>query len=174
MMRVCVGSTSPSKIEAAKLGFSRFFDLVDVFSADVSSGVADQPVGFDAMMKGAQNRARAAFKDCTYSVGIEAGFHLIDDVAFNGALVAVYDGKTFHFGTGPWFELPISIVDDIILKKTEVGHYIDSLMGAHESKKKTGVIALLTQNKVTRSEINSYAVMMAIVPFINTRLYEKS
>ena len=170
MMRVVVGSVNPSKIEAVRLGFFRFFSDVSVTEVDVSSGVSDQPIGFDAMIEGAKNRARAAFRNCDYSVGIEAGIYSLADQPLSGAVAAIFDGNVFGFGVGPGFEIPKSVAESS--RKQELGLVIDKLMNTTGSKQKTGAIGLLTQHKVQRSEINSYAIMMALVPFMNKRLYE--
>jgi len=179
MVRVIVGSLNPSKIESATLGFSRFFSDVVIVGVETASGVADQPFGFQEMVEGAKNRAREAFTSgmksgvFDFGVGIEAGIYFLDGQPhqpLSGAVAAIFDGKTFGFGVGPGFEIPASVAE--ASTKQELGLVIDKLMNTTGSKQKTGAIGLLTSHKVQRSEINSYAVMMALVPFMNKKLFE--
>lgn len=67
ILRVAVGSTNPSKIEAIAqalhqlLGERKPFVQVDIQTFQVDSGVADQPIGDAATMHGAKTRAKSAF-----------------------------------------------------------------------------------------------------------------
>ena len=73
--RVQVGTLSPPKLEAVRAAFAAFAPDVEVAGIDVDSGVAEQPVGYDEIIRGARNRASlaAASSNCDFGVGIEDG-----------------------------------------------------------------------------------------------------
>ncbi len=73
--RVCVGSINGPKIEGVRQAFGAYWPRAFVEGIDVMSGVAEQPVGYEEIGRGARNRARAALS-CgrgDLSVGVEDG-----------------------------------------------------------------------------------------------------
>ena len=156
-MIVRVGSTSEMKVKAARLAFSRFFKKVKVRGVDVLSGVAPQPLSFGEIARGARNRARAAFQDCDYAVGIEAGVFRLSAVStrpFQITLACVFDGEREALGAGPCFELPERMVREIV-------------------KADRGSVSIVTKGKVTRASVTRDAVLMALAPLVSPKLYEE-
>ena len=74
-MKINVGSTNETKLRAVKevVKLYDFLSGANIISVKVLSGVSDQPKSLDETVLGAMNRARRAFKDCDYSVGLESG-----------------------------------------------------------------------------------------------------
>ena len=72
-MIVRVGTANPMKIAATRKAFAKFFRKVKVVGVEVPSSVSAQPISFGEIVRGARERARRAFADCDYAVGIEAG-----------------------------------------------------------------------------------------------------
>src|SRR3989344_2432928 len=74
-MRIIVGTTNSAKVAAVQEILKEYPHLADarVSSVKTESGVADQPKSLGETVDGAINRARAAFQDCDFSVGIESG-----------------------------------------------------------------------------------------------------
>ena len=108
-MIVRVGSASPMKIAATRKAFAKFFKKAKVVGVDVPSCVSAQPISFGEIVRGARERARKAFRDCDYSVGIEAGTFMVGPVSprpFQITMACVFDGKKEALGSGPFFELP--------------------------------------------------------------------
>src|SRR5205085_255462 len=102
-MIVCVGSANPMKVTATRAAFSKFFRKVRVRGIEVASGVSPQPISFGEVVKGARERARRAFRDCDYSVGIEAGVFRVASVStrpFQITLACVFDGTRDGLGSG--------------------------------------------------------------------------
>ena len=56
--RVLVGSKNEPKIEAVRAAFEAYVPGVDVVGLTVSSGVAEQPVGYDEIVRGARREGR--------------------------------------------------------------------------------------------------------------------
>ena len=63
MKRIIVASLNQNKINAVKEVFPSFF----VEGQACDSGVAEQPLSLDEIIKGAINRAKATFGNCEYS-----------------------------------------------------------------------------------------------------------
>lgn len=171
-IKVCIGSTNPAKISAVRHAFSHYFAEVELVAVEVDSGVSVQPNSADEMMKGARNRAELAFRDCDYSVGIEAGMISFPTVTgyFLTAVAVVFDGKNFFAGGAPMVELPEQMVHKIV-KGEELGPLFDKLMDVKDSKLNKGVVGHLTHDVITRDKALEQAVIMALVPVVNTELY---
>jgi len=88
-------------------------------------------------------------------VGIEAGTFMVGPVSprpFQITMACVFDGKKEALGSGPFFELPPSMVKKVILADT-------------------GSVAVVTKGKVNRESVTRDAVLMALAPFVSPELY---
>lgn len=176
-MLVLVGSLNPVKIGAVEDAFSRFFDGIEVQGFDVDSGVGDQPVGDDTL-RGAHGRA-AALADldgrrglgAAWFVGIEGGLVHLDDHWLACGAVCVLDrhGRR-SMGTSPAFPLPDGVVEQLH-EGRELGHVIDELSGDRGTKRRGGAIGHFTRGVMSRRELYVHGVVVALVPFLNERLY---
>jgi len=81
-IKICVGSLNPTKVNAVKIAFEKYFSEFEIFNIKANSGVPNQPIGMDLILKGAKNRAEHAIsylinqkqiKTNLYGIGIEAG-----------------------------------------------------------------------------------------------------
>ncbi|MBV8879246.1 MAG: DUF84 family protein [Planctomycetaceae bacterium] len=154
-MIVRVGSRSPMKLRATRRAFARFFPKVRVVGVDVPSGVSEQPLSFGEIVRGARQRARKAFRDCDYAVGIEAGVFRVAGAAsrpFQITLACITDGARDALGSGPFFEIPDRLVKNVV-------------------RSDQGSVALVTKGKVTRGTVTADAVVMALAPFVSADLY---
>ena len=150
-MIVRVGTANPMKVAATRKAFAKFFRGVKVAGVEVPSAVSAQPISFGEIVKGARERARRAFRDCDYSVGIEAGIFKVGKT-FQITMACVFDGTREALGAGPFYEVPASLVRRIV-------------------KADTGSVAVVTKGKVTREEVTREAVLMALAPFVSPELY---
>jgi len=154
-MIVRVGTVNPMKLKAARKAFAKFFSRVKIVGVDVASGVSPQPLSFGEVVRGARERARRAHVDCDYSVGIEAGVFRVASVTprpFQITMACVYDGTREALGSGPFFEIPESLVRKVI-------------------RSDKGSVAVVTKGKVTRESVTSEAVVMALAPFVSADRY---
>jgi len=154
-MIVRVGTANPMKIRAARKAFARYFGKSTVVGVDVPSGVSPQPISFGEIVRGARARARAAFRDCDYSVGIEAGVFRVAAVSprpFQITMACVYDGAREALGSGPFYEVPPSLVREVV-------------------RADEGSVAKVTRGKVTREAVTAEAILMALAPFVSPELY---
>lgn len=172
-MRVAVGSKNPVKIEGVERAFSKFFGDVEVVGVEVSSNVSSQPFNEETII-GAINRAKNAYsKDFDFSVGVEAGLfefpHTITGY-IDFQVACIYDGKRYTLGFGPGFEYPPKVIEQVLQGK-EVGEVMETLTGIESLGKKHGAIGFLTGKHVVRNDLTEIAVTMALIPWINRKLY---
>lgn len=154
-MIVRVGTANPMKLRAARKAFAKFFGKVKVVGVDVPSGVSPQPISLGEIVRGARARARGAFRDCDYSVGIEAGVFKAGAVSsrpFQITMACVTDGTREALGSGPFYEVPPSLVREVV--RTDEGS-----------------VAKVTRGKVTREAVTAEAIVMALAPFVSPELY---
>ncbi len=154
-MIVKVATANPMKVEATRKAFAKFFRQVKVVAVDLPSTVSPQPISFGEIVRGARERARAAYRDCDYAVGIEAGVFRVASVApraFQITMACVFDGEREALGAGPFYEAPARRVQEIV-------------------KADTGSVAVVTKGKVTRGQVTRDAVLMALAPFVSRGLY---
>ena len=154
-MIVKVATANAMKVEATRKAFGKFFKKLKVVGVEVRSGVSPQPLSFGEIVRGARERARAAFRGCDYSVGIEAGSFRVAAVApnpFQITIACVFDGEREALGAGPFYEIPAGLIRQIV-------------------KADTGSVAVVTRGKVTRGQVTRDAVIMALAPFVSRNLY---
>ena len=59
----------------------------------------------------------------------------------------------------------------MVQKGYELGEADDIVFKKDNSKQQNGAVGLLTQNIITRKSLYKPAVIMALIPFLNTELY---
>ena len=154
-MIVRVATANAMKVEATRKAFAKFWKKVKVVGIEVESSVSPQPISFGEIVRGARERARRAFGECDFAVGIEAGVFRVAAVAphpFQITMACVFDGEREALGAGPFYEVPAKLVRNIV-------------------KSDTGSVAVVTKGKVTRGQVTRDAVLMALAPFVSRSLY---
>ncbi|MCX8180957.1 MAG: inosine/xanthosine triphosphatase [Thermofilaceae archaeon] len=175
-VRVAAGTLNQAKIRGIKKAFEAFLSQVEVTAVAVDSGVSKQPMSLEETFKGAMNRAFNASSRlaCDYGVGVEAGvFHLAETPI--GVQVAVVVDATGRFGVGlsPGFPLPPVISKALVSgSAAELEEAVDRLFGTRQAGEHEGLVGLLTGRKVTREDLTYHAVVTALIPFLNSRLWE--
>lgn len=201
---VRVGSQNPAKLAAVRDALRLFVSdgaeptLVPV---DVASGVAEQPIGWDEIVRGARNRAQAAFEsgDCVLAVGIEDGLVQLTDGPSNRAeadalgqdVDAVYnvgcawwtDGEREGHGFSSGFAYPPGCLGPALRDQAPIGDLFDRLWQRHRGKHSEpakvaasgrlgGNIGILTQGRLDRSAYGAQAVICGLIRFMHTDLYD--
>ena len=178
-MKIIIASRSKPKVDAVKEVIARYelFRGAEVVEMEVDSGVAKQPLTLKETVQGAINRAKAAFKDCEYSFGIESGLLDVPQTItgkLNFCVCVVYDGTNKGIGLSCAFEYP-----------PEVKKFIDEGMDTNEAFFQAGltkdrnlgagkgVIDLLTKGRISRKEYTVDAIICALIQLENPELYFK-
>lgn len=176
-MKVIIASKNPVKINATKEAFCKVFsDITFEFEGvSVPSGVPDQPMSGKEALTGATNRALNAADtspDGDFFVGLEGGVEDLDGKMHSFAWIAIRD-KSGKIGIGKTgeFILPPK-VRELILSGMELGKADDVVFERTNSKQENGAIGLLTKNIIDRSNLYTPAIVFALIPFINSSLYQ--
>ena len=165
-MLVAVGSTNPVKIEAVRRAFSSIWE-VEVRGVKVDSGVSAEPIGQEAIV-GAMNRARRAMAalNADFGVGIEGGvFHLGGRYCCAGFVWVERKDGAYGTGTSGWFECPRKFTASL-LTGVELGDLMAEISGKAEIKREEGAIGYFTRGVVSRTDLYTHGVLMALAKFI--------
>ena len=198
--RVRVGTLNPPKLEAVRAAFAAFAPAVEVDGIEVDSGVPEQPVGYDEIIRGARNRASlaAASSPCDFGVGIEDGLVSLptadptsaDDahrnihmnLHMNIGCAAVTDGRRTAIGFSSAFAYPPQCSEPAVAERQPIGEIFDRIW---EQRKASGAdspasvpsaitggnIGRLSDGVLTRSEYARHGVLCALVAFLQPDLY---
>lgn len=179
MKKVVVASKNPVKINATQLAFKKMMpnEAFLVEGVSVSSDVSDQPMTDEETFRGALNRAKNAqnsLPDADFWVGLEGGIEPKGDAmeAFAWIVVMSSSGVEGRGRTGSFFLPPV--LTDLIKQGKELGEANDIVFNSVNSKQSGGAVGLLTQNIVTRTSYYETAVIFALVPFSNPKLYSNN
>jgi len=178
-MKINVGSKNKAKVEAVEEILKDYPDFAqaEIISKDVSSGVSHQPKSLEETIEGAMVRAKNAFSDCDYSVGLESGLMRVPKTKtgyMDFTACAIYDGKIFHLGLSSAFEYPPKVVKYVLEKneKNISNAFYD--LGFTESSNlgsENGAIGILTKNRLDRKEYTKQAIRTAMIHLENKNLY---
>lgn len=178
MVVVAVGSSNPVKVSAVRRAFEKFFDKVQVYAVPVVTTMPPQPIGLQKVVRGSIERALRALEqlaDASYGVGIEAGLvevpHTITgycDQQF--AAIADRAGR-ITVGGGPCFEFPKSVVERVLREGLEVEQVMEDLSGIKNIGELQGAIGYLSNGAISRFDLCLQAVLMALIPRLNSKLY---
>ena len=136
----------------------------------VASTVRDQPWGDEETIRGAAARAHAAREslDADLGVGLEGG--VVEDGA-SGTLRtcawAVVVGRDGRSGTGGSLAMPLPpAVAAAVRAGAELGHAMDALTGAVNTKHGTGAVGVLTGGLIDRQRAYEVLVTYALAPWL--------
>lgn len=173
--KVIIASKNPVKIEACKLGFQSMFpdQVFNYEGVSVESGVSDQPLSEKETFEGAVNRtinAQNLKPEADFWVGMEGGIAQKDEKMKAFAWIVIQGKSKRGQSCTATFELPAKVVE-LIGQGMELGEADDLVFGKSNSKQKNGAVGLLTGNALTRATYYQQAVILALIPFKNEKLY---
>lgn len=171
VMKVFVGSTNPVKVSAVKKAFTKFFDSVEVVIVDAESGVSEQPMSDEEAIRGAVSRAVDAYEKKGFGVGLEGGIVKVQTVYYVKGWVAVTNGDKISLASTVSMPLPNQVVKRVIQGKS-LGEVVDEMEGRKGVGEEEGIVGVLTNNSVTRSEFFEQALKCALAPFYNSEAYK--
>lgn len=173
-MRIALGSTSDSKVRAARAVFGRAFPGAEIVPVAVASVVAAQPTSDDETIRGALHRAREARErtGADLGVGIEGGVQRDTRGVWVSAWAAVVDASGREgLGSGLRCRLP-----GWMARRTasgeELGAIVDTYVGEADTHETWGAIGLLTAGLVDRQAALEQAIAAALPPFLRSPLYD--
>jgi inosine/xanthosine triphosphatase len=190
---VRVGSENGPKIEAVRSALAAYAPEARVEGAAVVSGVPEQPIGWEEIVAGARNRARAAgdLGSCDLAVGIEDGLvelSLADGQreVLNVGCAFVTDGDRESIGLSSAFAYPPDCVGPALDDGAPIGDVFDRVFSAYRpagqvpvspgelpSGRAIGNIGKLSLGVLPRSDYAQHAVLCALVRFLHPALYDR-
>ncbi|HUF38319.1 MAG TPA: inosine/xanthosine triphosphatase [Anaerolineales bacterium] len=175
MKPIIVASSNPVKINAVQAGFDRVFGA-GTHRAEgrvTPSGVSAQPMTDTETLAGARNRAVAAKEahpDADFWAGVEGGVEDGSDGMLVFAWIVVLgDDLAGEARTGA-FLLPPEVAR-LVREGVELGEADDIVFGRTNSKQEDGAVGILTGGLIDREGYYEQAVVLALIPFMNTKLY---
>ena len=182
-MKITVGSKNKTKVAAVRDAvalYPNLFPKPEVIGLDVKVDLYGHPKNLDETLKGAIERARQAFVDCSYSFGLEGGLievpYTVSGYMEIGAC-AVYNGKECRLGLAPAFEWPRKVTEMILSGEADASSAFKKL-GLTEHEKlgamDGGIIGMLTNGKVSREDFSKYSILMALIQIEQARMYNES
>jgi inosine/xanthosine triphosphatase len=185
LRQVRVGSMNEPKLAAVRAALAPFAPRARVSGAEVPSGVSEQPVGWEEIVRGARNRAlRAAdHPGCELGVGIEDGLVELPDGSgalqtVNVGCAALARGSELRIGFSSGFAYPRACAEPAVRERRPIGELFDELWGrsrdecsAFPSGRGIGNIGRLTLGELPRSEYARHAVLCALVGLFHPDLY---
>lgn len=172
-MLVLVGSKNAAKLQAVESAFKQFVEEVEVKGVSVETGVEDQPMTLGKTVQGAINRAKDAWGECDYSVGIESGIFEVPGTKsgyMDTTANAVFDGKRVYLGLGPCFEYPLKVLEKILKEGKEVSDVLLEEWG-EDTRDEQGAIGRLSLGKMPRNKLHEAGLIMALMQVFNKKLY---
>ncbi|MGO2511614.1 inosine/xanthosine triphosphatase [Marinomonas polaris] len=174
VIRVCVGSTNPVKVNAARQAFSQVFPNHTIHCEEMHalSGVADQPMTEADTRIGAQNRARycsehSTSTDLNFFVAMEGGVDEFEEGAATFAYVAILSNEG-ELMTGRSANLPLpNKVYKRLQANEELGQVMDELFNTDNIRQKGGAIGLFTNHAATRESVYTQALVLALAPVLH-------
>jgi inosine/xanthosine triphosphatase len=169
-MIIRVGSLNPVKLRAIRAVMAVPFPAAEFLPVAVESGVGVQPLGLEETLRGATNRARAAFAlpGTDLAVALESGLVPVPGTCsghMNLTACAIFDGHEMYLGLGPAFELPVEVTRLVVEDGLELDPAV-RLAGLTDNARigyDQGIIGVLSRGRVTREDYSRPAVSMALV-----------
>jgi inosine/xanthosine triphosphatase len=174
-LTVAVGSLNPVKVGAARLALERAgFDFT-LQGVAVLSGVAEQPISLEEIVRGARRRAlnaRAAL-GFAWGVGMEGGveFDHAGDAWLLGVVVIV-TAERESLARGGQMLLPPRVAARL-RAGDELGPLMDELLGTSNIKQGLGAVGYLTGGLITREAAFFDCFSRALAPLLHPALYRE-
>lgn len=177
-MKIHIGSKNETKVGAVTEGLNVYplFAQAEFVPIDVQIDVYGHPKTLEDILSGAIARAKQAFGDCDYSVGIESGLMPVPQTKtgfIELAVCAIFDGEEVHLGFAPAFEWPRAVAEGILNQGLDGSQAMKAagLTGLEKIGTEKGAISLLTKGRMDRKEQNRLAVQMALIHLENPEHY---
>ena len=155
-----------------------------VVARPVTTATPAMPLTDWQLMEGARDLALAVRDslqskrmDADVYVGLEGGFHSISvDGEWHWFLrgwAYATDGTNGAFGGAPSISVPGGIVKSVVEGREELGIVIDQVAGMRDVRSRQGAWGVLSKDLVTRSDSFELALIAAMAPFYNSKLYSQ-
>ena len=173
-MYIILGSTSPVKVNATKQAFRTYFDDVEVKALSLPSGVKAFPTSDEETLRGAMNRAEKAHSlepEADFVVGIEGGLVWLEGHVFVHQIAVVIKGDIKGIGISQGYMAPDRLIRQLDMESDDSRRIIDGYFDRDEILSDEGVIGVMTNGVLTRTDASRDAVICAMTRFVNPEYY---
>jgi len=102
----------------------------------------------------------------------ESAYGVEEKMLFCFAWMAIMEPSTGQVGWSKTGSFPLpKPVTDLVRGGMELGHADDQVFGRQDSKKKDGVVGILTHGIINRTLYYEHALILGLIPFINRSIY---
>ena len=177
IMKINVGSTNQAKIEAVTevVGDYPMFKNAEVVGVEVTVELFGHPKSLAETVNGAIERAKKAFVDCDYSVGIEGGLMAVPHTTtgyIEIGVCAVYDGTRHALGFSSGMEWPTKVTELILAGYDGSQALRETGLTAHTKVGTAGGgSGILTEGRMDRKATMKQGLIMALIQFEHPELY---
>lgn len=168
-MKIGMGSLNKTKLAALESVLADYpiFAGAEIVGVDAVTEVFGHPRTLEQTVEGAINRAKKAYEGHDYGFGIEGGLMEVPHSKSGYAEVgvcAIYDGKEVCLGLSPALEWPRKVTSMILdgLDGSQAMKEAGIDKGEGKLGEREGFISIVTNGRMTRTDYNRYAIMMAL------------
>jgi len=173
-MYVVLGSTSPVKVNATRQAFGAYYDEVEVKALPLPSGVKAFPTSDEETLQGAMNRAekaRSLEPGADFAVGIEGGLARLEGQVLVHQIAVVIKDEIKGIGVSQGYVAPDRLIRQLDMGSDSSRRIIDGYFGRDEILSEEGVIGVMTNGVLSRTDASRDAVVCALTRFINPGYY---
>jgi len=104
---------------------------------------------------------------------VEAGLvELAEGFFLNVQIAAIVDTKgRLSYGCSSGFPIPTRFVERLMQSREELDRYTHELIGATKVREEHGIVYRLSGGRLSRVEMTEQCVSMALIPWLNGKLY---
>jgi inosine/xanthosine triphosphatase len=185
---VALGSTRAPKVEAVRRVLAALaehdtaLEDAELAARDVVHSTPSMPVSLDQLLGGARERAERALsavrgegRAADLAVGLEGGLEVVRPAgerrAFLMSWAYVTDGSRGGYGCGGAIEVPARVAARVLDDGLELSAVMDTLSAQTDTRSRQGAWGLLTGGRIDRTRSFELAVLNAMAPFYNARVY---
>lgn len=179
-MKIYVGSLNPAKVDAVREALTDHpaFASCDVTGFDAASNVSDQPKTLEETVRGAMNRAKAAWREGGIAFGLESGLMEVPYTRtgrMDICVCAIYNGTDYCHGISSAWECPVNITKMMLEDGMNMNDafYAAGLTNDPKIGSSVGAVGLLTEGRVDRKAYTMQAIHMAMIHAKDFALTEK-
>jgi len=175
--KIIVGSKNPVKIAAVKEVIADYGWQAKIISKASTSNVREQPLTLAETVLGAKMRAKNAYQDLCFSIGIESGLMQIpstEEDVMNVCICSVFDGMQHHLGMSCGYRIPKTVATLLMQNdKIDMNEAMQRLkltdhprLGSHE-----GSIGLFSNGRITRKDYCKQSLITALIAIENGHFF---
>ena len=180
-MKILLGSKNPSKINALSIALSKLeFEGYEIISYDAPSSTHSKPIGYE-IIRGAENRNLALKEyainnniEYDYLCSIEGGYSLDEKGQPFVVTYCIVEDKFGEKSTGKSLGIGLTkVMFDYLSEGGSLNKIIERIIKVPNNKQSLGIMGYLTNGLLIRENVDSDAVISALIPFIYNKQREE-